>query len=212
MATSTKTTTKSRTASATQAVIPVYQSDGASSAVQCGESPNPRDLLMFPQVAANAQARAGVLGPAVAWFDAPCSSWPATASHIYAGPWNAPTAAILVIGNIFDPSTAYSSSQEMAQKLANARLLTVNGYGHTVLLNSSACASDAESAYFISGTLPAQGRVCQQDSAPFSPPSEIDLNKHGTGGIHNFRQVEVSNDPIVPPKDRVVAPERQPRQ
>jgi pimeloyl-ACP methyl ester carboxylesterase len=156
--------------SSIRAAVKVYESDGASSAVQCGESPNPRDLLLFPQVAALAQARAGILGSAVAWFDAPCSSWPATASHIYAGPWNAPTSPILVIGNIFDPSTAYSSSQEMAQKLANARLLTVNGYGHTVLLNSSICASNAESAYFIDGTVPAVGLVCQQDAVPFSSP------------------------------------------
>jgi hypothetical protein len=169
-ASSTKTTAARQTSSAIKAAVQVYESDGGSSAVQCGESPNPHDLLLFPQVAAQAQARAGVLGPAVAWFDAPCSSWPATAAHIYAGPWNAQTAPILVIGNIFDPSTAYSSSQKMVQKLANARLLTVNGYGHTVLLNPSACASNVESAYFIDGTMPTQGMVCQQDIAPFASP------------------------------------------
>lgn len=145
----------------------LYESDGAGNAVQCGESPNPRDLTLFPQIAAFATARAGLIGQPVAWFDAPCSSWPAGSASVYKGPWNAKTPPVLVIGNVYDPSTAYGSSQKTAKLLANARLLTVNGYGHTALLNTSTCANDAESAYFIDGTLPADGAVCQQDGAPF---------------------------------------------
>lgn len=146
----------------------LFTSDGAGSAIQCGESPNPRNLLLFPQIAAFAAARAGAIAQPVAWFDAPCSSWPASSASVYMGPWNAATAPLLVIGNIYDPSTAYSSSQKMAALLANARLLTVNGYGHTVLLNPSKCASDIESAYFINGTLPSAGTICEQDAVPFS--------------------------------------------
>jgi hypothetical protein len=61
----------------------------------------------------------------------------------------------------------------MAKLLARARLLTVDGYGHTVLLNPSACASQFESDYFIEGTLPPQGTVCQQDKLPFDPEPEF---------------------------------------
>lgn len=144
-----------------------YDSDGGAWAVQCGESPNPRDPLAYPQVAAFAVARAGRIGAAGAWGDAPCATWPARAASTHAGPWNRATAPILVIGNRYDPSTAYSSSVRMASLLANARLLTVEGYGHTVLLNPSRCASDAQAAYFIDGTLPPQGTTCVQDTQPF---------------------------------------------
>ena len=57
----------------------------------------------------------------------------------------------------------------MARDLARARLLTVDGYGHTELLNPSACAGNYESRYFIRGTLPPRGTRCRQDRPPFSP-------------------------------------------
>jgi hypothetical protein len=75
---------------------------------------------------------------------------------------------VLVIGNTFDPATPYEGAVAMANDLARARLLTVDGYGHTVLLNPSACASTYESSYFVDGTLPPPGTVCQQDQQPFT--------------------------------------------
>ncbi len=75
--------------------------------------------------------------------------------------------AVLVVGNTYDPATALSSSVRMAQALGTARLLIVNGYGHTVLLNPSRCASDHIAAYLIEGKLPPTGVACSQDKAPF---------------------------------------------
>ena len=40
----------------------------------------------------------------------------------YAGPWDRPTAPILLIGNTADPSTPYAQSLKMVQELANTRL------------------------------------------------------------------------------------------
>jgi hypothetical protein len=57
----------------------------------------------------------------------------------------------------------------MARRLARARLLTVEGYGHTAVLNPSACATQYESDYLLSGALPPKGTVCQQDEQPFAP-------------------------------------------
>jgi hypothetical protein len=54
----------------------------------------------------------------------------------YTGPWNTPTAnPILVVGNTTDPGTPYVNSLLMARELNRARLLTVDGYGHTASLN-----------------------------------------------------------------------------
>jgi len=143
------------------------------SAVECGESPNPREPQAYPRLAALARARAGHVGPAWTWGnDEPCATWPATAVNRYIGPWNQPTAnPVLVIGNIFDPETPYEDAVTMADKLAHARLLTVDGYGHTSFLNPSTCANNYVSSYFVNGTLPPEGAVCQQDTAPFSTPA-----------------------------------------
>jgi hypothetical protein len=56
----------------------------------------------------------------------------------------------------------------MARELARARLLTVDGYGHGVLVNQSACANRYISRYLIDKALPPKGAVCQQDQQPFS--------------------------------------------
>lgn len=56
----------------------------------------------------------------------------------------------------------------MTHDLANARLLTVNGYGHSALTNHSSCAATIEGAYFVTGALPRPGTICQQDQSPFT--------------------------------------------
>lgn len=56
----------------------------------------------------------------------------------------------------------------MSTVLPRTDVLTVDGYGHTMLLNPSSCGSAYEVAYFIDGTLPPAGTVCAQDRAPFA--------------------------------------------
>jgi pimeloyl-ACP methyl ester carboxylesterase len=139
-------------------------------AVQCAESPNPRHPGVFRALAAQAYARAGDVGRYWAWIDEPCARWPATAAARYAGPWDRPTAnPVLVINNTHDPATPYEGAVAMAQALARARLLTVDGYGHVTGGIPSACVSTYIDSYFVDGTLPPSGTVCPQDQAPFTP-------------------------------------------
>ncbi len=136
-------------------------------AVQCSDSPSP-PASAWPGQARFAQRRSGAIGPSWAWGDSACGAWPATAQDRYTGPWDAATSApILVIGNRFDPSTAYRGSVRMSRLLRRARLLTVTAWGHTALLNPSACASRYEADYLISGRLPPPGAACRQDRLPF---------------------------------------------
>jgi pimeloyl-ACP methyl ester carboxylesterase len=136
--------------------------------VVCGESPSPR-ASRFPRLAELEPQRAGPIGQVALWGDEPCSTWPAHSPVGYKGPWNTPTAApILVIGNATDPATPLANAEAMVDSLAHARLLVVNGYGHTAFLNPSPCANNAEVAYLVRGTLPQAGTVCQQDREPFS--------------------------------------------
>jgi pimeloyl-ACP methyl ester carboxylesterase len=141
-------------------------SAGRQLSVVCGESPNPTSLAANVAQARASYRRAGLNS----WpFVAMCRGWTARASDTYLGPWNKPTPApVLVIGNTFDPATPYSSSRRMARSLAAGRLLTVDGFGHTVLLNPSRCAQDRIASYMIDGTLPPARTRCRQEDPPFS--------------------------------------------
>jgi pimeloyl-ACP methyl ester carboxylesterase len=136
-------------------------------AVACGDAPSPKPSA-FSRLDKLSTRRAGVMGAPNVWFDEPCSTWPARTPAGYTGPWDKPTAPILVIGNTTDPSTPYQNAVEMVEELGNAHLLTVDGYGHTQFLNPSQCANGAMVAYFLDGALPAAGTVCPQDNPPFA--------------------------------------------
>jgi hypothetical protein len=139
--------------------------------VLCGDSPNPRDPGVYHALEEASASRAGDAGRFWTWAAEPCATWPGRAADQYNGPWNNPTEhTLLVVGTIYDPSTPYTDAQAMAKELANARLLTNNGYGHTALINSSSCINAYESRYLIDGTLPPPGTTCQQDTPPFASP------------------------------------------
>lgn len=115
----------------------------------------------------------GSFGLLDVWTDEICAAWPRSAGKDqYAGPWNRrPAGTILVVGNTGDPTTASQNSVAMARDLGRARLLTVDGFGHTEFFNPSTCASRYEFRYLMTGQLPPLGPVCQQAVRPFSMPA-----------------------------------------
>jgi len=138
--------------------------------VACNEAPSP-PASAFAGLQRLVLRRSGVIGLPDLWTDEPCATWPVRQAGTYDGPWNAPTSPILVIGNTTDPSTPLHNAIAMTRQLANARLLTVHGYGHTTFLNPSTCASNYMTAYFQTGALPPEGTVCRQNLPPFPPPA-----------------------------------------
>jgi hypothetical protein len=66
-----------------------------------------------------------------------------------------------------DPATSYQSSAALSHELARARLLTIDGYGHTEQANPSTCATDYGIRYLLTGALPPAGTVCPQNGTPF---------------------------------------------
>ncbi|MFE1879535.1 alpha/beta hydrolase [Streptomyces diastatochromogenes] len=161
-----------------------YLGEEQASAVLCGDSPNPRDPAVYPALEEAAAARAGDAGRFWTWAAAPCISWPAVAADRYRGPWNKPTAhPVLVVGTTYDPATPYADAQAMARELADARLLTHEGYGHTALTNPSSCVQAYESRYLVDGTLPPAGTTCRQDKPPFPAPEPVGGIAAGGGAL-----------------------------
>jgi hypothetical protein len=136
-------------------------------AILCADAPNPHD----PAAYASAAAR-GTFAPTQVWNTIGCAHWPAAAAQDrYTGPWNRPTAStILLLANTGDPYTTYQDSVAMSRDLARARLLTVDGYGHTTGSNPSTCAINDAVSYTLTGALPPPGTVCPQDGTPFPNP------------------------------------------
>src|ERR1700683_5185447 len=155
---------------ATAAAPPaVYTGEDQQIAMLCSDSPNPRDPGAYATAARMAYPLSGAFGLEWAWNMEACADWPAAAAQDrYAGPWNRPTAStMLVLGNTGDPVLPYQDSGAMSRDLAHARLLTVDGYGHTEAANPSTCATNDEIRYLLPGPPPPPRTVCQQNATPF---------------------------------------------
>jgi pimeloyl-ACP methyl ester carboxylesterase len=159
---------------ATAATLPpgFYTGYEQTLAVLCSDSPNPRDPAAYSAAGRRAYARSGAFGLEQPWKTEACADWPAAAAQDrYSGPWNRPTATtILVLGNTGDPIVPLRDSVAMSRDLARARLLTVDGYGHTEIGNPSTCATDYEIRYLLTGALPPPRTVCAEDATPFPAP------------------------------------------
>jgi pimeloyl-ACP methyl ester carboxylesterase len=141
-------------------------------ALQCADKPLPRPgaVRAWPTVIKRLRDNAFVSQVEGWWLWAPCASWRTRSADRYSGPWNASTPnPILVIGNRYDPRTAFANARSAARRLGNAVLLTLDGYGHTSDQDPSACIDRAVRRYLITRSPPPDGTVCQPDRQPFDP-------------------------------------------
>ena len=140
-----------------------YQSNelAANYAVNCLDRP---DVASVGDVQARLPSytqASPLFGATLAWGDLTCAYWPVKATgqpHVITAAGAAP---IVVVGTIRDPATPYAWAQGLASQLASATLLTYNGDGHTAYRRGSSCIDSAVDAYFVRGTLPQAGLVCQ---------------------------------------------------
>jgi len=140
-------------------------------AVFCADASNPTNPWEWPRYARRADHQAYPFGSPWVYASLACATWPASDPDRYAGPWNRPTAhpLLLVANRLGDPATPYEGAQRTAdERLANARLLTLNSFGHGGFF-PSACVRAAIERYITDLALPAKGTVCEPDLAPFDP-------------------------------------------
>jgi pimeloyl-ACP methyl ester carboxylesterase len=140
-------------------------------AISAAEQQWPRDVDAYLTRGAREWADAPHFWTHFAYSEIPWALWPVEDEDAYAGPFaiepSAPTP--LVVGTTYDPATPYSSAVSAVRELGKARLLTMEGDGHTAYGRNSACVDDAVESYLIAGALPADGTVCQQE-VPFAAP------------------------------------------
>ena len=140
-------------------------------AIQCADSLVPTKDSVYHTLGNSEDTKVPGFGRLVVYDAMPCATWPDMHTDAYDGPWNKSKTTILVINAEHDPFTPIWGAQAAVSELGNARLLTVDGDGHTSMyVEPSACRDAAKLAYLVSGTLPAPGTVCPVDKLPFGLP------------------------------------------
>jgi len=136
-------------------------------ATLCSDAANPRDPAVWAGYAQAANRIGRGFGPYDVYKTLPCATWDVSDTGRYTGPWNRPTAPILLLANgQGDLETPYDGAQRTEKLLANARLLTLDTYGHGSR-GKSACVDKSLDRYFLTGSVPAPGTVCAPDRGPF---------------------------------------------
>ena len=158
------------TATAPAKATAAYPANGEEAfyAIQCADSLVPTRDSVYHNLAISEDARVPGFGRMVVYDAMPCATWPCMHTDAYDGPWNLSQTTILVINALHDPFTSYAGAQAAVSELGHARLLTVDGDGHTSMyVEPSSCRDKAELNYLVSGTLPAPGTVCPVYKLPF---------------------------------------------
>jgi pimeloyl-ACP methyl ester carboxylesterase len=141
----------------------------ALNAVNCLDKQLPQDPWVYPALALSFETAYRTFGRLQAFSASVCATWPVTGER-YDGPWDRPTPnPVLVVGVQHDPATPYVFAERGTRQLADARLLTVTGFGHTSLRAVSSCAREKVNSYLRTLAVPPEGTVCPTDSAPFQP-------------------------------------------
>lgn len=149
-------------------IAPADNGLASFAAVTCSDTRNPGSGAAWAAAAAAEDDAHPYFGRAWTWSGALCATWWATDPTTYRGPFGARTATpLMVIGTTFDPATAYSGAVATARRFPGARLLTVQGYGHTSSAMPSRCVQRSVSYYLLTRKPPPAGAHCRQDSAPF---------------------------------------------
>jgi pimeloyl-ACP methyl ester carboxylesterase len=145
-----------------------YTGDDSYFAVNCSDKPFPRAPRLIPLVASQWERESPTFGRYMAFADPiGCATWPARHPDPYRGPWDRRTEnPVLVFGNYYDPATRYEFSRRMTRQLGNARLVSVDSFGHCIL-GDSTCTDKIAAAYLVSLKVPRPGQVCAPDVQPF---------------------------------------------
>ncbi|KAH9483248.1 Carboxylesterase A [Psilocybe cubensis] len=105
--------------------------------------------------------------------------WPKFPKDHFQGPFNTSTShPILLIGNTADPVTPLWAAKKMSKGFKDSVVLTQNSAGHCSISAPSLCTQKYVRQYFVDGTLPEPGTVCEPLGKPFPEPwHENGINK-----------------------------------
>jgi pimeloyl-ACP methyl ester carboxylesterase len=123
-----------------------------------------------------------LVGDIVTPYSAHCAQWPWRARETYEGDFRVKTRKpVLVASNTRDSHTPLRSAKNVTVGFEGSGLLEVNATGHATLNAPSVCGYLATVAYWLNGTLPEHGSVCEAPH-PFAKYGWEDVLMEVTGG------------------------------
>jgi pimeloyl-ACP methyl ester carboxylesterase len=129
-------------------------------AISCLDNPDSADPAVYKERARDSSVKAPTWGPFLAWGSFVCGQWPVKSvatPHRISADGSGP---IVVVGTTRDPATPYEWSVRLRDQLANARLLSFDGDGHTAYGRSNRCIDTAINDYYTKGKVPADNTTC----------------------------------------------------
>lgn len=140
----------------------------AYNAIQCGDSTVPTDPAVYSRAAVTEDRRVPYFGRVAVFDMTTCAFWQGHPTDRYTGPWNRRTwAPILILNSRFDPATPLRGAYDGASELDRARVVVIEGVGHSSMYVASTCAERVKREYLFSGELPPEGTGCSRDKSPF---------------------------------------------
>ncbi|MFF8766826.1 alpha/beta hydrolase [Nocardiopsis dassonvillei] len=135
-------------------------STAALIAVNCSDSPSPRDVEAYTEAAARAGEESPIFGPGLAWGALPCAYWPEEAVDPPVELDGDGAAPVMVLGTTRDSATPYAWSEALAEQLDSGFLVTRDGDGHTGYRMGDQCVDAMVDAYLVDLTVPEDGMAC----------------------------------------------------
>ncbi|NUR94684.1 MAG: alpha/beta hydrolase, partial [Kribbellaceae bacterium] len=133
----------------------------------CVEAKQSGRPLAYPAYAAAADKQAPHFGAYRAWIGIQCEFLGIRDRDAFLGPWpNKVKEPVLVFGTRHDPATPYEATRPYADLYPDARMVTVEGWGHTTI-GKSTCADAMITSYLTELKAPRDGATCDQDRKPF---------------------------------------------
>ncbi|KAK3303712.1 TAP-like protein-domain-containing protein [Chaetomium strumarium] len=162
-------------------------SNEVTSGVVCGDSQASAGTRDFAWAQATVPAllnQSATVGEGWARIPLACVDWPFTPAYAFRGPFGSPApprsngtssgrAPLLILSSRTDPATPLVNAFALSRLHGGSSVVVQENAGHTALFSSvSTCMYGILREYFASGTVPANGTVCEADCAPAIPYKE----------------------------------------
>ncbi|TBU37338.1 alpha/beta-hydrolase [Dichomitus squalens] len=159
--------------------------DEVAFSIACGDSDHKEwDEAAFREYYTMLEGLSPLGAPMWANLPLQCLEWKIRPKIRWTGPLEAKSTShpIFIISVRYDPVTPLADAQLVQMRFENAGLLVQDSYGHCSLSSPSLCTARHVREYFVNGTLPKEGTVCDVDELPF------------IGSIHGESQMLTGED------------------
>ncbi|MFD0413459.1 alpha/beta hydrolase [Streptomyces sp. NPDC127108] len=146
-----------------------YASIGGTLANLCVDTQNRVQPKDFPAEAAAEDAKGPHFGRYRAWQGLSCTVIHNEDHDAYMGDWKQTVdVPVMVVGTRYDPATPYEFTRPFADHFPDARVATLEGWGHGGTLLQSTCMNQLAARYLVE-VKATDGASCRPDAEPFAP-------------------------------------------